>query len=92
MYWSCHVDADTYTAQASVGDVNKAIANHKVLSWSPFDSTWLFMVMSQNLESNETALLAFGNGDGGGGPLVKMLENVSGALWSWYMMIDGTHV
>jgi alpha-mannosidase len=33
--------------------------------------------MRQNLESNDTALLAFGNGDGGGGPLAKMLENVS---------------
>jgi alpha-mannosidase len=30
----------------------------------------------QNLESSETALLVFGNGDGGGGPLAKMLENV----------------
>jgi alpha-mannosidase len=55
----CHMTpVDTYTAQATVGDVNKGIANHK------------------NLESNGTALLAFGNGDGGGGPLAKMLENL----------------
>jgi hypothetical protein len=30
----------------------------------------------QNLESSDTSLLVFGNGDGGGGPLPKMLENV----------------
>lgn len=34
------------------------------------------MVVFKNLESNDTALLVFGNGDGGGGPLPKMLENV----------------
>ncbi|EIN03570.1 glycoside hydrolase family 38 protein [Punctularia strigosozonata HHB-11173 SS5] len=55
----CHMTpVDTYTAQATVGDVNKGITNHK------------------NLESNDTALLVFGNGDGGGGPLAKMLENL----------------
>ncbi|KIJ12332.1 glycoside hydrolase family 38 protein [Paxillus involutus ATCC 200175] len=48
----------TYTAQATVEDVNKGITNHK------------------NLESNDTALLVFGNGDGGGGALPKMLENL----------------
>lgn len=31
----------------------------------------------QNLESSDVSLLVFGNGDGGGGPLEKMLENVS---------------
>lgn len=30
----------------------------------------------KNLESNDSALLVFGNGDGGGGALPKMLENV----------------
>jgi alpha-mannosidase len=30
----------------------------------------------KNLESSNTALLVFGNGDGGGGPLSKMLENL----------------
>ncbi|KAG1744557.1 glycoside hydrolase family 38 protein [Suillus paluster] len=55
----CHMTpVDTYTAQATVGDVNKGITNHK------------------NLESNATALLVFGNGDGGGGALPKMLENL----------------
>ncbi|KDQ27960.1 glycoside hydrolase family 38 protein [Pleurotus ostreatus PC15] len=55
----CHMTpVDTYTAQATTGDVNKAINNHK------------------NLESSDTALLVFGNGDGGGGPLAKMLENL----------------
>ncbi|THH05654.1 hypothetical protein EW145_g4638 [Phellinidium pouzarii] len=55
----CHMTpVDTYTAQATVGDVQKGISNHK------------------NLESNKTALLVFGNGDGGGGPLNKMLENL----------------
>ncbi|KAF9264572.1 glycoside hydrolase family 38 protein [Marasmius fiardii PR-910] len=55
----CHMTpVDTYTAQATVGDVNKGIRNHK------------------NLESSSTSLLVFGNGDGGGGPLPKMLENL----------------
>lgn len=55
----CHMTpVDTYTAQATVGDVNKGLTNHK------------------NLESSDTALLVFGNGDGGGGPLAKMLENL----------------
>lgn len=49
---------DTYTAQATVGDIMKGQTNHK------------------NLESTDSALLVFGNGDGGGGPLAKMLENV----------------
>jgi alpha-mannosidase len=30
----------------------------------------------KNLESSAASLLVFGNGDGGGGPLAKMLENV----------------
>ncbi|TFK19473.1 alpha-mannosidase [Coprinopsis marcescibilis] len=30
----------------------------------------------KNIESSDTALLVFGNGDGGGGPLSKMLENL----------------
>ncbi|KDQ59961.1 glycoside hydrolase family 38 protein [Jaapia argillacea MUCL 33604] len=55
----CHMTpVDTYTAQATVGDVNKGLTNHK------------------NLESSSTSLLVFGNGDGGGGPLAKMLENL----------------
>ncbi|KAH9926632.1 glycoside hydrolase family 38 protein [Epithele typhae] len=55
----CHMTpVDTYTAQATVGDVNKGVTNHK------------------NLESSGTSLLVFGNGDGGGGPLEKMLENL----------------
>ncbi|CAE6482312.1 unnamed protein product [Rhizoctonia solani] len=49
---------DTYTAQATTGDVRKAVNNHK------------------NLESSDMGLLVFGNGDGGGGPLAKMLENL----------------
>jgi len=52
------IAVDTYTAQASVGDVVRGLAGHK------------------NLESSDTALLAYGNGDGGGGPLAKMIENV----------------
>ncbi|PCH42793.1 glycoside hydrolase family 38 protein [Wolfiporia cocos MD-104 SS10] len=55
----CHMTpVDTYTAQATVGDVNRAVTNHK------------------NLESSDISLLVFGNGDGGGGPLAKMLENL----------------
>ncbi|OBZ74598.1 Alpha-mannosidase [Grifola frondosa] len=55
----CHMTpVDTYTAQATVGDVNKGLTNHK------------------NIESSDISLLVFGNGDGGGGPLSKMLENL----------------
>ncbi|KAI0640866.1 glycosyl hydrolases family 38 N-terminal domain-containing protein [Trametes meyenii] len=55
----CHMTpVDTYTAQATVGDINKGVTNHK------------------NLESSDISLLVFGNGDGGGGPLAKMLENL----------------
>jgi len=55
----CHMTpVDTYTAQATTGDVRKAVNNHK------------------NLESSDMGLLVFGNGDGGGGPLAKMLENL----------------
>ncbi|KAI0061336.1 glycoside hydrolase family 38 protein [Artomyces pyxidatus] len=55
----CHMTpVDTYTAQATVGDIHKGVTNHK------------------NLESTSHSLLVFGNGDGGGGPLAKMLENL----------------
>ncbi|RDB17533.1 Alpha-mannosidase [Hypsizygus marmoreus] len=55
----CHMTpVDTYTAQATVGDIYKGQTNHK------------------NLESSQSALLVFGNGDGGGGPLAQMLENL----------------
>ncbi|SCV71207.1 BQ2448_2795 [Microbotryum intermedium] len=50
---------NTYTAQASVGDVRNSINNHKSLQ-----------------SGAATGLLAFGNGDGGGGPLSHMLENL----------------
>ncbi|GAA97820.1 glycoside hydrolase family 38 protein [Mixia osmundae IAM 14324] len=49
---------NTYTAQASVDDVNNAVKRHK------------------DLQSTDTGLLAFGNGDGGGGPLAQMLEGL----------------
>ena len=68
---------DTYTAQATVGDVNKGLTNHKVgFPYSPSVKISLIFSLTQNLESSDTALLVFGNGDGGGGPLAKMLENV----------------
>ncbi|KAF5347291.1 hypothetical protein D9756_009971 [Leucocoprinus leucothites] len=55
----CHMTpVETYNAQATAGDINKGLTNHK------------------NLESSDTALLVFGNGDGGGGPLFRMLENL----------------
>lgn len=55
----CHMTpVDTYGAQATPGDVNKGITNHK------------------NIESTDKALLVFGNGDGGGGPLPAMLESL----------------
>jgi alpha-mannosidase len=55
----CHMTpVDTYNAQATAGDISKALTNHK------------------NLESSSSSLLVFGNGDGGGGPLAKMLESL----------------
>lgn len=67
--------SDTYTAQATVGDVNKGVVNHKV----SISKAFLLnprLTHFQNLESSDVSLLVFGNGDGGGGPLSKMLENV----------------
>jgi alpha-mannosidase len=37
--------------------------------------------VNENLESSSSSLLVFGNGDGGGGPLAKMLESVRFALF-----------
>ncbi|KIJ30485.1 glycoside hydrolase family 38 protein [Sphaerobolus stellatus SS14] len=55
----CHMTpVETYTAQATIGDVVKGATNNK------------------NTESAPNALLVFGNGDGGGGPLPPMLENM----------------
>ncbi|KIY52201.1 glycoside hydrolase family 38 protein [Fistulina hepatica ATCC 64428] len=60
----CHMTpVDTYTAQATVGDVKRGLEGHKAY-------------FLQNIESSNSSLLAFGNGDGGGGPLAKMLENL----------------
>ena len=69
-----YVLLDTYAAQATFGDVRRGITNHKVgFTSSKFVH---FLTQFQNLESSNTALLVFGNGDGGGGPLNKMLENL----------------
>jgi len=55
----CHfTPCDTYTAQASVGEIRKAVTNNK------------------SLAACESSLMAYGNGDGGGGPLAFMLENL----------------
>ena len=72
--YSSYVPLDTYTAQATFGDVRRGITNHK----ASIDSSKFvrFLTQFQNLESSNTALLVFGNGDGGGGPLNKMLENL----------------
>lgn len=50
---------NTYTAQASVGDVLNSVRRNKSLQSGVADG-----------------LLTFGNGDGGGGPLAPMLENM----------------
>lgn len=50
--------ADTYTSQASVAEIRKAVSNNK------------------SLAAAGSSLLAYGNGDGGGGPLAFMLENI----------------
>ena len=64
-----------------MGDVQKGVRNHKVRPAPRKRVTRARRLTTrartrQNLESNSTALLVFGNGDGGGGPLAKMLENV----------------
>jgi alpha-mannosidase len=66
---------DTYTAQATADDVKKGLANHKASQANDLIAL-ANLCVSKNLESSDTALLVFGNGDGGGGPLSKMLENV----------------
>ncbi|KAI0799601.1 glycosyl hydrolases family 38 N-terminal domain-containing protein [Irpex lacteus] len=43
---------------------------------TPVDTYTAQATVGDNLESSDTALLVFGNGDGGGGPLSKMLENL----------------
>lgn len=53
---------NTYTAQASVGDVINSIKNHKSLQ--------------AYQEGGATGLLAFGNGDGGGGATAPMIESL----------------
>jgi alpha-mannosidase len=53
---------NTYTAQASVGDVINSIKNHKSLQ--------------AYQDGGATGLLAFGNGDGGGGATAPMLESL----------------
>ena len=65
---------DTYTAQATFKDVREGITNHKVSIASP--NFVRFPTQFQNLESSNTALLVFGNGDGRCGPSSMMLENL----------------
>ncbi|KAG8743759.1 Glycoside hydrolase, 38 vacuolar alpha mannosidase [Ceratobasidium sp. 414] len=75
----CHMTpVDTYTAQATTGDVRKAVNNHKarIHLKMPLARPQLTAIILQNLESSDMGLLVFGNGDGGGGPLAKMLENL----------------
>ncbi|KAG5643659.1 hypothetical protein DXG03_000539 [Asterophora parasitica] len=45
------------------------------LSWNNVN-VFPHTTFNWNLESSQAALLVFGNGDGGGGPLSKMLENL----------------
>ncbi|KAL8738453.1 MAG: hypothetical protein Q9181_000767 [Wetmoreana brouardii] len=55
----CHMaPANTYTASAHFGDVNRTISQHK------------------SLDQDNTGLLVFGHGDGGGGPTFEMLEKL----------------
>ncbi|RXW22273.1 hypothetical protein EST38_g3570 [Candolleomyces aberdarensis] len=58
---------------------------HSSFNWVGIDGTQVlchmtpvetYTAQATNLESSDTALLVFGNGDGGGGPLNKMLENL----------------
>jgi hypothetical protein len=78
------LSVDTYTAQATAHDVKKGLANHKVSEFCEVIAA-LLTVLWKNLESSDTALLVFGNGDGGGGPLSKMLENVCTTHFSHYL-------
>ncbi|KAL8690722.1 MAG: hypothetical protein Q9224_004340 [Gallowayella concinna] len=55
----CHMaPAETYTAEAHFGDVNRSISQHK------------------SMDQDDTGLLLFGKGDGGGGPTFEMLEKL----------------
>ncbi|KAL9113479.1 MAG: hypothetical protein Q9227_002520 [Pyrenula ochraceoflavens] len=55
----CHMcPAETYTADAHFGDVNRSVTQHK------------------SMDQDNTSLLVFGKGDGGGGPLREHLEKL----------------
>ncbi|PSR71657.1 hypothetical protein PHLCEN_2v12510 [Hermanssonia centrifuga] len=49
---------------------------HSTFNWIGIDGSQVLCHMTPNLESSDVSLLVFGNGDGGGGPLSKMLENL----------------
>ncbi|KAG8887766.1 Glycoside hydrolase, 38 vacuolar alpha mannosidase [Tulasnella sp. 332] len=78
--------ANFFTQKLSWNNVNTF--PHSTFNWVGNDGTQVLCHMtpvgtytaqattSDNLESSDTGLLAFGNGDGGGGPLNKMLENL----------------
>ncbi|KAG8964143.1 Glycoside hydrolase, 38 vacuolar alpha mannosidase [Tulasnella sp. 408] len=75
-----------FTQKLSWNNVNTF--PHSTFNWVGLDGTQVICHMTpvdtytaqatvqDNLESSDTGLLAFGNGDGGGGPLNKMLENL----------------
>ena len=55
----CHMaPANTYTADAHFGDVNRSLSQNK------------------SMDQDATGILAFGKGDGGGGPTFEMLEKL----------------
>jgi alpha-mannosidase len=55
----CHMaPANTYTADAHFGDVNRSLTQNK------------------SMDQDATGILAFGKGDGGGGPTWEMLEKL----------------
>lgn len=55
----CHMaPANTYTASAHFGDVNRSLSQNK------------------SLDQDASGILAFGKGDGGGGPTFEMLEKL----------------
>ncbi|KAG9021627.1 Glycoside hydrolase, 38 vacuolar alpha mannosidase, partial [Tulasnella sp. JGI-2019a] len=66
--------ADFFTQKLSWNNVNTF--PHSTFNWASTADVRRAIWNHRNLESSDTGLLAFGNGDGGGGPLNKMLENL----------------
>ena len=68
-------------AQAAFGDIQQGTTNHKVSNTS--SKFVYFLSHFQNLESSNTTLLIFGNGDRGGGPRIPVASELQRMFSIW---------